>query len=529
MAVNLTKHQDQLAQAGKVVSDDKETQNWALFAYETNTNNLTFVTKGNNGLNELVQEFNCHQIQYALCRVIDREIGINKLLLINWQGESAPLTRKGLCARHVSDVANYFKGCSQTITLRNEDEATEEYIMEQVRKSSSRILFAPRSTSNNAQIQNTSVSLNLQEDKNLQQNESIKTDINTELALNRKSFWAQQEEEERQRLNEEKAKAAERQAQFDKERKLREQAESKKLEEAIKERDRAIEATRQADKGQFKTKMVAVTKENISDEDERVGRRSELLRHERNQETNSLISKGLIKNKRAMFEQACANQQPQQSIQKTSRSSSQNLVRRTSGTIISERLNAFESTSNGSPSSNDNVKQVNGQQENGNAEERRENSISEKLETVKIVNDDIDHKCTVTKVSSKGVKDQEELEAPKVVENIQNGNHNDVSTDLNGNDAKQKISFKADESVKSEEKLLMPEKNENGVEDQGICAKALYDYQAADATEISFDPEDVIGQIAKVDQGWWHGKVLTGEFKGKVGLFPSNYVTELLP
>ncbi|KAG8194249.1 hypothetical protein JTE90_024578 [Oedothorax gibbosus] len=53
----------------------------------------------------------------------------------------------------------------------------------------------------------------------------------------------------------------------------------------------------------------------------------------------------------------------------------------------------------------------------------------------------------------------------------------------------------------------------------GMSAVALYDYQAADSDEISFDPDDIIINIEMIDEGWWRG-----ECRGQVGLFPSNYV-----
>lgn len=53
----------------------------------------------------------------------------------------------------------------------------------------------------------------------------------------------------------------------------------------------------------------------------------------------------------------------------------------------------------------------------------------------------------------------------------------------------------------------------------GLTAIALYDYQAADDDEISFDPNDVITDIVQIDEGWWQGYC-----KGKFGLFPANYV-----
>lgn len=56
--------------------------------------------------------------------------------------------------------------------------------------------------------------------------------------------------------------------------------------------------------------------------------------------------------------------------------------------------------------------------------------------------------------------------------------------------------------------------------ERGICAKALYDYQAADDTEISFDPDEIITGIEMIDEGWWRGYGPDGHF----GMFPANYV-----
>ncbi|KAL4709268.1 hypothetical protein ACJJTC_013328 [Scirpophaga incertulas] len=61
-------------------------------------------------------------------------------------------------------------------------------------------------------------------------------------------------------------------------------------------------------------------------------------------------------------------------------------------------------------------------------------------------------------------------------------------------------------------------------DDPGLTARALYDYQAADESEITFDPGDVITHIEQIDAGWWQGLGPRGVF----GLFPANYV-ELLP
>ncbi|CAN7994888.1 unnamed protein product [Ixodes hexagonus] len=66
------------------------------------------------------------------------------------------------------------------------------------------------------------------------------------------------------------------------------------------------------------------------------------------------------------------------------------------------------------------------------------------------------------------------------------------------------------------------EQLEPASEGKKISAVALYDYQAADYDEISFDPDDIITDIETIDEGWWRGKC-----NGKVGLFPANYVQPL--
>jgi len=58
------------------------------------------------------------------------------------------------------------------------------------------------------------------------------------------------------------------------------------------------------------------------------------------------------------------------------------------------------------------------------------------------------------------------------------------------------------------------------LESYGVCAVSLYDYQASDETEISFDPGQIITHIDQIDPGWWQGLGPDGGF----GLFPANYV-----
>lgn len=517
MAVNFTKNQDEIIKAWQKVESSKSTQSWALFGYEGNTNNIKLMSTGTNGLKGLVQELNCSLIQYAFCRVIDEPLSINKLVLINWQGDSSPLSRKGLCASHVGDVTSYFKGCNQTITIRNDDEATVEYLMEQIAKSSSSRVSVPKSISNSTIDTDNSTAVG---------STYKKTDIRSDISNDRKSFWQRQEEEEKARLVEEKKKASEKQAQFERERKLREESEAKKLADTIKERDKLIEATRLADKAANSQPSSMSSDTNSADvDDERVGRRSELLRLERNQETLSLISKGLIKNKRAIFEQATQNNQP------LNTGPSSSMPRKASGSLVSQRLNTFKSLDGGN-----NVESLtNGVAKNLNLDSHsnlsaKNENVAKESEPIKIVNDETSTKPEPPVISSPKKTEtlepkQSPVNSPTPVktqeEVITNGNgieHEENGENNNQSDAK--LSQKT-ESEPTEDEV------KSSSADLGIKAKALYDYQAADNTEISFDPDDVIGFIEKVDAGWWHGVVITGQYKSQSGLFPANYVEEL--
>lgn len=557
MAVNFTKNQQEITQAWRAVVDSKDSQKWALFGYEGNTNTIKLTSTGSNGLQELVREFNNSVIQYAFCRVIQDQIGINKLILINWQGDSSPLSRKGLCASHVGDVANYFKGCAQTITIRNDDEATVEYLMEQIAKTSHSRIRSMSSLSNNS----TSNSITTTQSETSSNRDTIgttykKVDIGADIASDRKSFWKRQEEEEKERLLEERKRAAEKQAQFDRERKLGQELEAKKLAETTRERDRMIEATRKAERhdslgsqpSSNSSSNAISNSENNNDDDDRVGRRSELIRLERNQETHSLISKGLIKNKRAIFEQAASQQQSQTPPVQS------NLTRRASGAMITQRMNSlksFENVTSSSSLSNSNANTDTSKNveklTNGFADQVKINNnpnsqsvggvVKSKVETIKVTNNDVEQpKSTVVTENLETNKEEKVKETfsqksqePKAFEGNGDAVDNNNLEKSNFETSKSKISNNSIEDEKGSE-IATNGSNQissSNNSQMGFKARALFDYQAADNTEISFDPEDLIAFIEKVDPGWWHGTVVSGAFKGQTGLFPSNYVKEL--
>ena len=119
------------------VADPKVDTDWALFGYEGQTNTLKLQGTGEDGLTELTEDFNPSKVQYAFLKVEDPKTSLPKFVLINWQGETVPGSRKGSSALHLRDVEKFFVGHHVTMTVRNEDELDEAQIMEKVAKSSS--------------------------------------------------------------------------------------------------------------------------------------------------------------------------------------------------------------------------------------------------------------------------------------------------------------------------------------------------------------------------------------------------------
>nr|6Y17_C Chain C, Nebulin,Nuclear receptor corepressor 1 [Homo sapiens]6Y17_D Chain D, Nebulin,Nuclear receptor corepressor 1 [Homo sapiens] len=55
----------------------------------------------------------------------------------------------------------------------------------------------------------------------------------------------------------------------------------------------------------------------------------------------------------------------------------------------------------------------------------------------------------------------------------------------------------------------------------GKIFRAMYDYMAADADEVSFKDGDAIINVQAIDEGWMYGTV---QRTGRTGMLPANYV-----
>lgn len=107
----------------------------------------------------------------------------------------------------------------------------------------------------------------------------------------------------------------------------------------------------------------------------------------------------------------------------------------------------------------------------------------------------------------------------------ENGNHCAINNDLERREPEDNQDVIYEHPEEEEEVQQEQQQQANQVPfipsgaDLGLTAIALYDYQAAEEDEISFDPDELITNIECIDEGWYRGKC-----RGKIGLFPANFV-----
>lgn len=509
MSISFSKYKDNLLEAWKDVVDDRTHTNWALFGYEKQSNDLMLIEKGDGGLEELIDELNSGKVMYAFCRVIDQNTSLPKFVLINWQGEGAPLSRKGSCANHVVDVSNFFKGAHVTINARTEDDVEPSLIMEKVAKSTaSKFNFKERSDPVENITPVGSVYRRIQPTREID-------------PVEREKFWMKEQEEEKRRVDEERKRLEHEKRKLEQERKDRELKEAHARDEVINERTRSISKMREAERNAEnsarnaqieKMQWEKQQQEDAKEEKQRMAR-SESLRRERNQEAQALISKRTI-NARAIFEQnTCAGQM-----------SAINAGRRATYPAIHPMLTeeVMRSTSVSSPTEQQTFYSL--QETSPTEQEIIERESEESKLTSQIPPEHFNYTRNLLK---EGLPPRQDSELENNPEEEQNWDEPtleappDVKDPLTEMMAEHGINVSQQQEVKDPPQVIMANNQEKTWLD--LRARALYDYQAADETEISFDPDDIISQIEQIDEGWWQGMAPDGSY----GLFPANYV-ELL-
>ncbi|KAK7895311.1 hypothetical protein WMY93_020636 [Mugilogobius chulae] len=501
MAVNLSKNGRELMEAYKDVLDGKSDTNWVLFTYEGNSNDIRLAEKGDGGLEEMVQELNSGKVMYAFCRVEDPNSGLPKYVLINWTGEGVNSSRKGVCANHVSSMANFLKGAHVTINARDEDDVEPQDILNKVAKASGASFnFNKHKQSGYVDVPRGPVG-------------SVYRKVNAveEIQhINKDDFWVKAQRDEEIRKREEIKRADQEQQQLERERREMEERQSTEREKRAKERAQQIERDRvQQKQREQEEREQEQQRRNLETKAETRTGISHAASVQKANEAKSLISQRSF-NPRDIFKQReqsfDGNNSTSPSVSRPGKLQSPFLHQKNTEPNIPEQswyntpLAPQISLSPEPALSSSPISRV-----RPPSPERDYSPAKEVSPTPAEVIGSPGAASNEAGEWSDEFDDEADEPTPDHYDL-----HNEPQPTGRDEDLYENIDFKSSEA----------EENHVPASGQEITARALYDYQAADDTEITFDPDDIIRGIEMIDEGWWRGYGPDGHY----GMFPANYV-----
>lgn len=535
--VDLNKNRESILKAHKEVSNPNSKTNWALYGYEGQTDILKVLSTGDGGLEELQEDLSSGKILYAYVKIIDPNTKLPKFVFINWQGEGVPEQKKGGCASHVRDVQNVLRGAHVTINARTEDDIDEETVVQKVSKASG----ANYSFHKEQQKPQPAITPVGSVYEKVRPQIEIKPDI-------REKFWENSEKEEKQRILLEKQRLAQEKTKLEKDAKEREAKETQAREQREAERINKIREIKEAEKQALASDKYADRShwdENDArrDEEERA-KRSDQMRKDRAAEAKALVS-GKTTGVRSVFEQKPTSQFDQENrAPPPSRKLKQPTFLDNEASEATERKQPIQLPKDsscspaGSPPARAPAPRTPASAPAPRAPAApRPPSPTE--QTFEEPEDTYDDAASLQKhdipVSGPHVRNllSEGLPPRPPSDDEQQDWQDDDDTATAAAPVKCAVAERQPEEelyndtgdvtasyTAQQENEELYEDTTSAAEPLSVRAKALYDYQAAEENEITFDPDDIISDIEMIDEGWWIGSTADGQR----GMFPSNYV-----
>jgi len=472
--VDLKTNQSQLKDAWREVTDVNSPVNWALLGYEGQTNVLKLVSKGEDGVEEMTEDLNPSKIMYGFLSIEDPKTSLPKFVIINWQGETAPGGRKGMCAMHLRDIERFLQGHHLTLNVRNEDDIDMDDIVKKLSNitgSSYNFKAKPQGMEHSPEpVGTVHKKINpLQELPNMTE---------------REKFWSRDQDEEKKRVVSERERRNVEAQKVEEERKKREEQENTLREGQIKERERKISKLRESDKkaeeeikSSDRARWEQQQTEDALDSQER-SQRSERMRQERKKEALELVQNRSADARKVFTRNSSQGQMsfPKPPVPSNAAVKDSPAAPPPPAATAAPPPPAAAAAA---PPAPEPVFSPAEQTDPGSDQIAPPPGFQEEEET--------------------GPKPEEAEAPPPPREEV----HHATPVNLD----KEEING----GGKGEDKSL---------ESYGVCAVSLYDYQASDETEISFDPGQIITHIDQIDPGWWQGLGPDGSY----GLFPANYV-----
>lgn len=461
MTCNLLNNETELLKAFNSVSNSTTGEQWCIFEYDGNSNIIRLGSSGEmGGLSELVSNLNSSKIQYGFT-TISATSGQRKVILIHWQGECVPAIRLANTAPHVEEVRRFVRLVHLTIYARNEEDVDLSAISKQL------MAKLPNDFTQNEAASTTPLPIPNSTSRKSSSSSGVSSPwippapVGTDYCPTKAAKDIDMNER----------------AKFWNE--MRAEEEVRRREEALrKEEQQKIFA---AERRQLENKL---------HEQLNVTQNTKQPQLNKTQSVDSASKKGkLITGRTQLFEQKAAElakSMPKPLTKPKTFKFQVGVINPTNGQIPVNRLPASEQDADSIPPVIECI--FNHRPTiNGNAQ----NTIPS-LKTPVVP----------TGIVQPVTRDEMQVEEPQeIVKPTLHSIPNEKSTI-------EAIQPSVEQTVLTSDNC------------QNMRAKALWDYQAEDDTEISFDPGDIITDIEKVHEGWWRGQ----NTHGMVGLFPSNYV-----
>ncbi|XP_062340254.1 drebrin-like a [Osmerus eperlanus] len=555
MAVNLSKNGAALMAAYKEVVDSKLDTNWALFTYEGNSNDIRLADKGAGGLEEMVEELSSGKVMYAFCKVQVPNSSLPKFVFINWTGEGVRDSRKALCANHVSSMATFLKGAHVTINARAEEDVDLETILSKVAKASGANYNFNKESSKHSDVPRGSVGSVYQKTNALE--EIQKT--------NKDDFWAQSQRDEEARRQDDSRRAEEDRQRTERETKEREELEAAQRDCRAKERASVIDQQKSYQKQQ--ETEVAEQQRQQTEQQESVQKPARGIHSaasvQNANEAASLISQRSFNPKEVFIQRdqsAGLNngsatfkpgklQSPFLSQKSTEREAPSQPL--TPAPLLPKNTASpvpTPSPASPVPTPSPAISASPVQALSPVVPASPVPALSPALPASPVPA--LSHALPASPVPA--LSPASPVPSPSPVplassvapaspvqpeEAYAEEEYWSDDFDVDADDAAQERPIGQDDLYSGTQEVAgtgdegglyedvcqitsTVEELEGAGFEKGTCARALYDYQAADDSEITFDPYDIISGIEMVDEGWWRGFGPDGHY----GMFPANYV-----
>uniref|UniRef100_A0A672FCG8 Si:dkey-40c11.2 n=1 Tax=Salarias fasciatus TaxID=181472 RepID=A0A672FCG8_SALFA len=471
--VNLDTYSLSLLTAKEDILNPRSSTNWALFTYDGVSNKLKLADSGVGGVAELAGKFHISKPQYGLCKVGSIETGAPRIAMIIWVGGRGFEYRRTECTGHIPDIKSFFKEAHAFVRAEKVEDVTEENIRAELSK-----VQSPAPTQ---WVRRSSRSADKEE---LVGTNYRKTNAAMEMRrINRDSFWARAERKE-----EERRRAAEERRQLERERVLKERKDAE-------ERDRKMNE---------KLQMIEEQREHEEDMRARL-KRSESI--EKAAEAAALVSQRSM-NPREFFRQLSASSQSPTS---PGSSRSGKPFRRYQRSLTDT---AFIFSK---------------------AEERSSSSSSQHTSPLVSPFSRAPPSPSFRATSPPTSPDFRPLASPQRPRAPVSPPTSPPrpAAALPALPSFTQTNSRVEPRAASPTEPSAPNKFPDysfsltqfssplqGLAERQLCVRALYDYQAEDESEISFEPGDIIKDVETVDKAWWRG----WSKDGRQGLFPANYV-----